>query len=338
MINFRADKGKFMEKEIRWGIAGLGNIAHKFAQDLVELPGCRLMGVGSRNYEKASSFAQSYDTPLYFGSYEELFQCEDIDVVYIATPHNSHADLSIQAMNAGKHVLCEKPLAVNRKEALLMVKVAKEKKVFLMEALWTRFNPSILKVMERIERGDIGRLAYLKADFAFYALDREEEGRLLNPELAGGSILDIGIYPIFLAYLLLGLPEKVLATSNFYKTGAEIQTSMIFSYPEAQAILYSGLNSHSEMKAEISGTEGTIYLDPRWHHPQGYTLINNGQQEHFDHPVTGIGYSYEIEEVNSCLRLAKTESELWSLQNSLDILGLMDEVRKQSKVVFPFEG
>ncbi|MGB5236031.1 MAG: Gfo/Idh/MocA family oxidoreductase [Flavobacteriaceae bacterium] len=327
-----------MEKEIRWGIAGLGNIAHKFAEELVQLPGCRLMGVGSRNYEKASSFAQTYNVPFYFGSYDELFRSEEVDVVYIATPHNSHADISIGAMNAGKHVLCEKPLAVNRKEALEMVKVAKDKNVFLMEALWTRFNPSILKVLDRIESGDIGKLAYVKADFAFYALDKEEEGRLLNPELAGGSILDIGIYPIFLAYLLLGMPDKIFATSNFYKTGAEIQTSMIFSYQEAQAILYSGLNSNSEMKAEISGTEGTIYLDPRWHHTQGYTLDSNGQQDHYNHPTIGMGYTYEIKEVNSCLRQGKTQSKLWSLQNSLDMLELMDEVRAKSKVVFPFEG
>ncbi len=327
-----------MENEIRWGIAGLGNIAHKFAKELIELPGCQLTAVGSRSYENASSFAQSYDAPFYFGSYQELFECEEVDVVYIATPHTSHAELSIQAMNAGKHVLCEKPLAVNRKEALGMIKVAMDRKVFLMEALWTRFNPSILKVLDRIDSGVIGKLAYLRADFAFYALDRKEEGRLLNPQLAGGSILDIGIYPIFLAYLILGMPDTVLAVSNFYKTGAEIQTSMIFSYPEAQAILYSGLNSKSEMRAEISGSEGTIFLDPRWHETQGYTLESNGQREHFDHPTIGMGYTYEIEEVNNCLTKGKTQSLLWSHQNSLDLLELMDEVRAQSKVVFPFEG
>ncbi len=338
MINFRADKRKFMEKEIRWGIAGLGNIAHKFAEELVQIPGCRLTAVGSRNYDKAGSFAQTYDVPSYYGSYQELFQSEEVDVLYIATPHTSHAELSIQAMNARKHVLCEKPLAINRKEALDMVKVAVDKNVFLMEALWTRFNPSILKVLDRIESGAIGKLAYLRADFAFYALDKEEEGRLLNPELAGGSILDIGIYPIFLAYLLLGMPDKISAISNFYKTGAEIQTSIIFSYPEAQAILYSGLNSRSEMRAEISGTGGSIFLDPRWHETQGFTLENNGQQEHFDLPTTGKGYTYEIEEVNKCLRQGMTQSALWSHRNSLDLLELMDEIREQSQVIFPFEG
>jgi len=338
LINFRPVKGKFMEKEIRWGIAGLGNIAHKFAKELDQLPGCRLAAVASRNYEKASEFAQGYEAPLYFGSYRELFDCEEVDVVYIATPHTSHAENSIAALNAGKHVLCEKPLAVTRKEALEMIAVAGENKLFLMEALWTRFNPTIVKVLDRIESGDIGKLSFVRADFAFYALDSNEEGRLLNPQLAGGSILDIGIYPIFLAYLLLGMPEKISSISNFYKTGAEIQTSMIFSYPEAQAILYSGLNSKSEMRAEISGTAGSIFLDPRWHETQGYTLENNGQQDHFDHPTIGKGYTYEIQEVNSCLREGKIQSALWSHQNSLDLLELMDEVRAQSKVVFPFEG
>lgn len=326
-----------MEKEIRWGIAGLGNIAHKFADDLKLVPGSVLKAVGSRQLDKASAFGQSHGAEHYFGSYQELFECDDVDVVYIATPHTSHAGLSKLAMNHGKHVLCEKPLSTNRTEASQMIEVALTNKVFLMEALWSRFNPSILKVLDRVDKGDIGKVKYIHADFAFYSLDRSEEGRLLNPELAGGSILDIGIYPIFLAYLFLGMPHKILATSNFYKTGVEIQTSMIFSYPEAQAILYSGLNSRSEMKAEISGTEGSLFLNPRWHEAQGYALEVNGQLDHFDHPTTGMGYVYEIEEVNRCIRSAQLQSELWNHQNSLDLLEIMDEVRTQGGVIFPFE-
>lgn len=326
-----------MEKEIRWGIAGLGNIAHKFANDLEQVSGGRLMAVASRNIERASTFAQTHAVPNFFGSYRELFQSDLVDVVYIATPHTSHTELSILAMNAGKHALCEKPLAISRNEAVEMIAVAAANKVFLMEALWSRFNPGIVKVLDRIERGDIGRIAFLRADFAFYALDKSEEGRLLNPALAGGSILDIGIYPIFLAYLILGMPEKIMATSKFYKTGVEIQTSMIFSYPQAQAVLYSGLNSNVEMKAEISGTEGTIWIDPRWHETQGYTMEGNEQKEHYDHPTIGNGYTYEIEEVHNCLTEGKLQSDRWSHQNSLDLLQLMDEVRAQGKVVFPFE-
>ncbi len=337
MINFGFLSDKRMERKIRWGIAGLGNIAHKFASDLKLIPNAQLTAVGSRSLQKAVEFAKQYDAAFSYGSYDELFSCDEVDVIYIATPHTSHTEISMAAMAKGKHVLCEKPLATSLMDAKRMVESASKNKVFLMEALWSRFNPSIEIIKERIERGDIGRVVYLHADFAFYSLDKSEEGRLLNPNLAGGSILDIGIYPIFLAYLLLGKPEKILATSNFYKTGVEIQTSMIFSYPDAQAILYSGLNSKSEMKAEISGTKGSLFLDPRWHQAHGYSIEKKDQIEHFDMPPLGKGYTHEIEEVNKCIISGKLQSEKWSHQNSLDLLEIMDEVRSQGQVKFPFE-
>lgn len=326
-----------MEKEIGWGIAGLGNIAHQFAEDLKLVSGCSLRAVGSRQLDKANAFGQEHGAEYCFGSYQELFECKEVDVVYIATPHTSHAELSILAMTHGKHVLCEKPLSTSRDKAVDMIEAAAANNVFLMEALWSRFNPTIVKILDHIKRGDIGKVTYINADFAFYSLDRSEEGRLLNPELAGGSILDIGIYPIFLAYLILGMPEKILATSNFYKTGVEIQTSMIFAYPDAQAILYSGLNSKSEMKAEIAGTKGSLFLDPRWHEAHGYSFEIDGQLDHFDLPTRGKGYTYEIEEVNNCISSAKMQSALWSHQNSLDLLQIMDEIRAQGQVIFPFE-
>lgn len=326
-----------MENKIRWGIAGLGNIARKFAQDIQLVPGARLSAVGSRNKDKALAFGTEFGADQCFGSYDELFASDEVDVVYIATPHISHTELSIKAMNAGKHVLCEKPFGINSKDTESMIDSARNNGVFLMEALWSRFNPGIARVKERVDNGEIGRIVYLHADFAFYSLDRSEEGRLLNPELAGGSILDIGIYPIFLAYLILGMPDKILAASNFYKTGVEIQTSIIFSYADAQAILYSGLNSKSEMKAEISGTSGAIYLDPRWHETEGYTLETSNGQQHIDLPTEGNGYTYEIEEVNSCIKSGKLQSDLWNHQNSLDLMELMDEVRTQGQVKFPFE-
>ena len=326
-----------MEKEIRWGIAGLGNIAHQFAQDLQLVSGAVLTAVGSRNKDRAVDFGNQYQAAHCFGSYRELFDCDEVDVIYIATPHTSHRDLSVQAMKAGKHVLCEKPFGINSRDVNEMILTARENDVFLMEALWSRFNPTITKVKALVDKGEIGDISYLHADFAFYALHKDEKGRLLNLELGGGSILDIGIYPIFLAYLLLGKPEQIYATSNFYKTGIEVQTSMIFSYNNAQAILYSGLNSKSEMRAEISGTKGSIFIHPRWHESQGYTLELDGNQQDVHLPSTGKGYSHEIVEVNDCIRAGKKESALWSHQNSLDLMEIMDEVRRQGKVEFPFE-
>ncbi|SKB45540.1 Gfo/Idh/MocA family protein [Maribacter arcticus] len=322
---------------IKWGIVGAGNIAHSFSKDLALVSGGELTAVASRNLDKAQSFATEYGAPNAYGSYEELFNSKMVDVIYIATPHTTHARLSIAAMKAGKSVLCEKPAGVNKGEVEEMIKVAKENKVFFMEALWTRFNPTIKKVKELVDNGTIGDIGYLHADFAFFALDRDENGRLLNPELAGGSLLDIGIYPIFLSYLMLGMPKDIKASANFHKTGVEVQISMIFNYEKAQAILYSGLNSNSEKKAEIAGSKGSIFVHPRWHETSGYTLEIDGDSSVVELGKVGKGYTYEIEEVHNCLNAGKTESDLWSHQNSRDLIEIMDTVRNKVGIVFPFE-
>lgn len=326
-----------MKEKIRWGIVGLGNIAQKFADDLKLIADGELTAVASRDIQKAKRFGELNNAKHAFGSYQELFKCTEVDVVYIATPHTSHADLSIMAMNEGRNVLCEKPMGINRGEVERMIASARKNKVFLMEALWSRFNPSIRKVKNLIDEGIIGEVGYLHADFAFYALDKDINGRLLNPALAGGSLLDIGIYPIFLAYLILGFPEKIMASSKIYKTGVDIQTSMILEYSNAQAILYSGLTSNSEMKAEISGSEGTVFLTPRWHEAQEYSVEKNDKLEKVQLPTRGKGYEYEIEEVHQCLRNGKLESDLWSLKHTYDLIRIMDDIRKQTGVVFPFE-
>ncbi|MGO4921058.1 Gfo/Idh/MocA family protein [Maribacter spongiicola] len=322
---------------IKWGIVGAGNIAHSFSKDLALVNGSKLVSVASRNLEKAQAFADEYSAPNAYGSYEELFKSNTVDVIYLATPHTSHATLSIAAMKAGNAVLCEKPMGVNRQEVEEMITVAKENNVFLMEALWSRFNPTIKKVKELVDNGTIGDIGYLHADFAFYALDRDESGRLLNPDLAGGSLLDIGIYPIFLAYLMLGMPKDIKATANFYKTGVEVQCSMIFNYNNAQAILYSGLNSNSEKKAEIAGSEGSLFIHSRWHETTGYTIEKDGESTSNEVGKRGKGYVHEIEEVQNCLASGKKQSALWSHQNSLDLIEIMDSVRKLTGIVFPFE-
>ena len=322
---------------IKWGIVGAGNIAHSFSKDLALVKGGELTSVASRDLEKAKTFAAEYGAPNAFGSYEALFDSKTVDVIYIATPHTSHAELSIAAMNAGINVLCEKPIGVHKSQVQKMVFSAKENNVFLMEALWSRFNPTIMKVKELVDNGTIGEVGYLHADFAFYGLDRDENGRLLNPALAGGSLLDIGIYPIFLSYLLLGMPKNIKASANFYKTGVEVQTSMIFDYTNAQSILYSGLNSNSEMKAQIAGSKGSILIHPRWHETTGYTLEIDGDYTVNEIGKLGKGYTHEIEEVHECLLSGKKESDLWSHQNSLDLIEIMDIIRNKTKIVFPFE-
>jgi len=326
-----------MADKIRWGILGPGKIAHSFAKDLKLVDDGVLVAVASRNKSRAEAFAQEYGATEFFESYEELFESDKVDVIYIATPHTGHAEWAIKAMKKGKNVLCEKPLGINSSEVKRMVSAAKENNVFLMEAMWSRFNPTIRKVKKLVDEGGVGNLKYLQADFAFYAMDRDEKGRLLNPDLAGGSLLDIGIYPIFLSYLMLGKPEKIQASSKFHTTGAEIQTSMLFDYPNAQALLYSGLNAYSEMVAKISGDEGSISIHSRWHESQRYSVEKDGDTEYFDVPKIGKGYSHEIDEVHQCLRNGKLQSELWSHQNSLDLMAIMDAVRAKTGISFPFE-
>jgi predicted dehydrogenase len=322
---------------VRWGIVGAGNIAHTFAKDLALVEGNRLTAVASRSLEKATEFANTYGAENSFGDYDALFKSDTVDVVYIATPHTSHADLSIRAMDYKKHVLCEKPMGINSGEVRKMLQKAKENNVFLMEALWTRFNPTIRKVKQLIEQGIIGKTAYLKADFAFYGLDRDEQGRILNPDLAGGSVLDIGIYPIFLSYLILGIPNKITATSKFHSTGVEVQTAMIFEYEAAHSLLFSGLASNSEMKAEISGSKGTVFINSRWHEASSYVLDKDGTSEQIEVGKKGKGYTYEIEEVSKCINEGKLESALWSHQNTIDLCSLLDAVREQAGIRFPFE-
>ena len=323
--------------KIKWGIIGCGKIAHKFVSDLALIDEAVLTAVASRSYEKADEFAQKHKAKKAYGSYDELFLDPEIDIVYIATPHHLHAELSIKAMENNKHVLCEKPLSINHKEAKLIIEASRRTKRFFMEALWTRFNPSFVEVKKRIDDGDIGEIKYINADFAFRS-DFSIDDRTTNINLGGGAILDIGIYPAFLTYALLGIPKEIMAKSIFHKTASsDVQTSMIFHYAEAQAILYSSFESQSDMIARISGTKGQIYLNDRWHHANGYKLIKNGKEQEIELPVLGLGYSHEILECHQCLRENKLESSKWSHQNSLDLISILDDVRKQVGLEYPQE-
>lgn len=326
-----------MREKIGWGILGLGNIAEKFAQDLALVNTGKLVSISSRSKTKAQDFAAKHNVKNSYNNAEDLFNCADVDVVYIATPHTLHKELSVMAMNSGKHVLCEKPMGVNATQVQKMIEASVKNNVFLMEALWSRFLPSIQKVKQIVEAKELGEISYIKSDFAFYGLDRAEESRLLNPNLAGGSLLDIGIYPVFLAYLLLGKPNEILATANFYKTGVEKQVSIIFKYDKAQAHLYSALTANTETSSEIVGDKGLLKLETRWHEAEGYYIEKSREKENFKTPKLGVGYTYEIEEVHKCITNNQIESKLWSHQNSLDLIQLLDQIREKTNIVFPFE-
>ena len=326
-----------MTRDIKWGIVGLGNIAHQFCEDLSLVEQATIYAVASRSKEKSEAFAKKYGAIKNYDSYDALFKDPDVDIVYIATPHDSHAELSIAAMNHGKHVLCEKPLAVNSVQVKSMIEASKANKVYLMEAFWTRFNPSIVEIKEKIAQGVIGDIVHIKADFSFPQNLEDEHGRNLNMALAGGALLDMGPYPVFLAYLLLGIPNDIKASAQFHETGADIQTSAVFNYDDAQAMLYTGFCHESDMIARIYGTKGEIHIDRIWHEAQGYSIIKEGEKVDFSKPTIGKGFAHEIISCQDHLMSNARENKLWALSDSLNVIGLLDKIRTSIGLKYPFE-
>ncbi|MBX9808273.1 MAG: Gfo/Idh/MocA family oxidoreductase, partial [Flavobacteriaceae bacterium] len=293
--------------------------------------------VASRNLEKSQEFAKEYDCQKAYSSYEAIINDLEIDILYIATPHSSHASLTIKALQNNKHVLCEKPIALNYSDALQMINASKENNKFFMEAFWTRFNPSFREAFSKIKKDEIGEVKYINADFSFYADNLEGEGnRKTDMKLGGGSLLDIGVYPLFLCYVVLGIPTEILAKSNFHQTGADLQTSMILQYENAQAILHSSFVSSFNIKATINGTKGRINLNTPWHQAQSFTLNIDNLEEEILLPTKGKGFTYEIEECHQCINENRIESMLWSHQNSLDLIKIVDQVRNQIGLEYPF--
>jgi predicted dehydrogenase len=324
---------------VKWGIIGPGKIAHKFVADLQLLEGTEVCAVASRSSERAAEFAKQYGIIQSYGSYTELMADPYVDIIYIATPHDSHAALSIEAMHAGKHILCEKPLGVNAHQVQEMINASQQNQVFLMEAFWSRFNPTMREILSKIKANEIGEVNYLSADFTFFRND-PDDSRMLNMDLAGGSLLDMGVYPVFLAYVVMGMPEEIRAAGRFHSTGADLQTAAILEYKSGIAQLMSGFISQSDMAAKICGTEGTIIIDPVWHESEGYQIFRPYEQNeavHFSLPKKGKGYTYEIEECIRCIQAGQIESTLWSHQNSLDLIRIVDEIRAQINLRYPFE-
>ncbi len=322
-----------METTIKWGIIGLGSIAHKFVKDLLLVEKCALEAVASRNLKKAESFSKQYNATSFYNSYEALFKNPLVDIVYIATPNNSHKLYTVLALKHKKAVLCEKPFAINKKQVYTMIEASKNNNTFLMEAMWSRFIPSIKKIKNCIDSGEIGEVKYINADFSFKANTSIQ--RIYDKELGGGSLLDIGIYPVFLAYLLLGIPTKINANAHYYKSGADSQLAMLFNYKNAQAILFSSFNSTSKRVAKISGTLGEIIINEPWNETNSFTIQKNNEEASLiSLPTVGKGFSHEIVECTNCLLENKIESTTWSHQNSLDLITLLDAIRKEINLTY----
>jgi len=323
---------------MNWGIVGLGRIAQHFVKDLALVNGARLYGVASRSLDKARAFKGEHNSEVAYGSYRALFEDPNIDIVYIATPHVSHARLSIEALRAGKHVLCEKPLGINAVEVKEIIKVAAETGKFMMEAFWSRFNPTIVEVLSRIKKGDLGSVNYVNADFSMARNDADDH-RLLNLELGGGSILDVGVYPLFLAYSVLGYPQSIKSVGTLHSTGVDLQMASVLDYQESVATVMSGLRAKSQMQAQIGGTKATILIHPTWHESESYSFIDNETQEEevCKVPKVGKGFTHEIRECHRAIQSGDNQSKLWPLSSSLDLLKMCDDIRTQIGVRYPGE-
>ena len=323
-------------RKIKWGILGAGRIATSIADCLKYVPDSELLAVGSRDLLKAQNFAADYNIPRSYGSYEDLVSDSDVDVIYIATPHNLHLEHSLLALNHNKHVLCEKPLGVNQREVEIMIEKAGEKHLFLMEALWSRFLPNIIKIKKLVESGEIGEVKFMTASFCFRS-NNEPENRLFNKDLCGGTILDIGIYNIFLSLLILGMPKSIKAMADISDQGIDNSCSYTFKYEnEALAVMHSSFMATSPVIAEIHGSKGKIVLEDRWFCLGKVKLIpNDGSEEVFEYESKSKGYQYEVQEVTDCILKGKTQSDQWSLNDSLKLVQLMDSVRKECGIVYP---
>jgi predicted dehydrogenase len=321
---------------VKFGIIGLGKIAHKFAHDIPLVNGCVLQAVGSRDPKKARQFATTHDAKQFYSSYEEVAADPEVAVVYIATPHVFHFENTMMCLRAGKAVICEKPFAMNLEEVKIMIQTAKDKNLFLMEALWTRFIPSTLKVVELMGKNTIGAIHSIQANFGYIATT-DPSSRLISRELGGGSLLDIGIYPIFISLLLLGTPVKTASIAQLTKTGIDQYCATLMKFKNgATAVLESTFLSDTSNEAIIYGSKGKITLKAPFHHTEKIIVdLIDAAPYQIDSPIIGNGYVYEIEEVKNCLIAGKIESDRMSFMDSRDLMQALDLIRSQINLTYP---
>lgn len=328
-----------MADRIRWGILGTGNIAHKFAEGLAASASAELVAVGSRAQATADRFGDEFKIPRRHASYEALAADPDVDVIYVSTPHPMHRPNTILCLEHGKAVLCEKPFTVNAREAREVVDVARRSGKFLMEAMWTRFLPIIAHVRAWIAEGAVGEVRMIEASFGFRG-DAAETTRLMAPELAGGSLLDVGVYPISLASMIYGrAPEDIVSMAHLGSTGVDEQAAMVFRYPGgALANLSCAVRTNTRHDAVIMGTEGMIVIQaPFWCGTTAILDRPGEEPQRKELPLTGNGYNYQADEVAACLRAGKLESDVMPWSESIAIMETMDRIRAQWGVRYPME-
>ena len=327
-----------MKNNFKWGIIGTGGIAGEFANDLSYLNNHTVAAVGSRKLSTAQQFASKYPDCVGYASYSELVADPNLDGIYIATPQNFHVEHTILALDAGKPVLCEKPFAINTSEVELMVNTATQKQLTLIEAMWTRFLPHIEIVRKIINSNVLGNIHTLQADHG-QRLSESNKPRLWDPALGGGALLDLGIYVVSFAHLILGVPDKITAKSNFTDKGVDEQTSAIFEYKNgAQAILNTTLRNSTPCRAVISGVNGWLEIDRTFYNPAAMRVVlNDGTKTEYPNNYKGHGLREQAIEFSRCVGSKLIESPLMPHEESIGVMRSMDKIREQIGLHYPNE-
>jgi predicted dehydrogenase len=325
-------------EKVRWGILGTGAIARQFVQGLNSVPEAEVLAVGSRSRASAQEFADKRSIPRRHASYDGLASDPDVDVVYIATPHPFHAENATLCLEAGKAVLCEKPFSVNAAEAERVVKLARERGLFIMEGMWTRFFPLMGEVRRLVSEGAIGEVRMLNVDFGFRA-DPDPASRLFDQRLGGGALLDVGVYCVSLASMILGQPSGSVGLSHLGETGVDEQASIVLEHEGGRlANLSIGIRTTTPQEATIMGTEGYVRIHAPWWRPKSMTIYRPGEEsETVDAPVSGNGFNYEAAEVMRCLEAGKTESDVMPLDETISVMRTMDRIRATWGLRYPGE-
>ncbi|MFB2555213.1 Gfo/Idh/MocA family protein [Herbiconiux liangxiaofengii] len=327
-----------MSEKVRWGILGTGGIAQSFTTDL-QAAGLTVTAVGSRSQESADGFATRFGIPNAHASYEALVADPEVDVVYIATPHTFHAENALLAIGAGKHVLVEKAFTINAREARSIQEAGQAAGVAVLEAMWTRFLPHMVRLREIIAAGTIGDVRTVLADHN-QKLPADPAHRIKNPALGGGALLDLAIYPVSFAIDVLGVPTRVLASATLGDTGVDQQTAIIFEHEGGrQSVTHSAIDAAGPVTAAVIGTEARIELDRTWYEPTSFTVTSASGEvlERFEQPVASRGMQYQALEFERMLAAGELESPLLPVAQSVAIMGVLDEVRRQIGLAYPGE-
>jgi predicted dehydrogenase len=319
-----------MANAVRWGILGTGKIARAFATALADVPGAVLGAVASRTLDKAQAFAQEFGAGCAYGSYQSLVDAQDLDLVYVATPHPQHADNALMALRAGKGVLVEKPFAMNLREAEQVVTLARTRRLFLMEAMWSRYMPAFAEVQRIIASAQIGEVRQVEADFGV-VMSFGPQHRVYSPELGGGALLDLGIYPLSLAAALLGPVSGIRAQAIMGATGVDVQTGFTLTHEGGgMSVCSCSFLARSPCELTVSGTRGYVRMNTMFHRATSVTVaLEDGDTETIATPYLGNGYVHEVMEAQRCFLAGLGESPSMKLSETLALMGVMDEIRRQ---------